>query len=392
MKKRLLFVVSGLDSGGVSKSIVTLMNVIDKQRYDVHLLLLSPSRGPFASQLPDDITVHRNEVIEHLLSKFSGVVALLKEGHFLLAIGSCLRMFLSLFNKAYAGWLLAKMMPCAVNDEYDVVVDYAGQHVLYYTIDKLKGKKKITYFHDDYAAWDHYKLMDRKYLPQADYVVVITDYCKDSIIKYFPEIASKVRVIENVVLPDLITAMSKEAVQEEQFFKDNFVLLTVGHVSEKKGFDYALLAAQQLVKWNIDFKWVFIGTYEKKHLDIVKTMGLEDYIFFYGVRQNPYPYFRLADVVVHPARYESQAIVVSEARLLCKPIVVTRFSTVKDILMEGVNASVCEMNGDSLADYLRQIIENKELRQRYIEYLNDHVTSNVDELDKLYSILENRDE
>lgn len=388
MKKKVLFVAGCLDSGGVSKSIVTLMNVIDKQRYDVHLLILGAGRGPFASQLPDDITLHRNETIELLLARFHGVFSLLKKGHIFLALGSCLRMLLSKINKAYAGWLLAKMMPCAVEEVFDVVVDYAGQHVLYYTIDKLKGKKKISYFHDDYAAWDYYEAMDRKYLPKADHVVVITEHCKESIIKYFPEIAPKVHVIENVVLPDLIKNLSLQVVPEEEYLKREFVLLTVGHVSEKKGFDFALDAAKRLHADGISFKWVFVGTYEECHVRAVAEAGLTDIILFYGVRPNPYPYFRLADIVVHPARYESQAIVVSEARLLCKPIVVTRFSTVKDILLENVNASVCEMNGESLYIVLKDLMKDDNRRESYTEYLRSHIINNCSEVDKLYHLFE----
>lgn len=387
MKKKILFVAGCLDSGGVSKSIVTLMNVIDKQRYDVHLLILSAGRGPFASQLPNDIILHRNETIELLLARFSGALSLLKKGHILLSLGSCLRMLLSKVNKAYAGWLLAKLMPCAVEDEFDVVVDYAGQHVLYYTIDKLKGKKKISYFHDDYAAWDYYEVMDRKYLPKADHVVVITEHCKESIIKYFPEIAPKVHVIENVVLPDMIKNLSLETIPEEDFLKNEFVLLSVGHVSEKKGFDFALDAAKRLHDDAISFKWIFVGTYDESHVKAVEKVGLTGTILFYGVHSNPYPYFRLADIVVHPARYESQAIVVSEARLLCKPIVVTRFSTVKDILLENVNASVCEMNGESLYLALEDLIQDADKRLEYISYLQHHIVDNTSEVQKLYNLL-----
>ena len=40
MKKRILFMIGTLQSGGVSKSIVNLLNTMDRTTYDVHLLLL----------------------------------------------------------------------------------------------------------------------------------------------------------------------------------------------------------------------------------------------------------------------------------------------------------------------------------------------------------------
>lgn len=35
MKKRILFLISNLETGGVSKSMVSLLNTIDRQKYEV---------------------------------------------------------------------------------------------------------------------------------------------------------------------------------------------------------------------------------------------------------------------------------------------------------------------------------------------------------------------
>lgn len=41
MKKRILFLISNLETGGVSKSMVSLLNTIDRQKYDVSLWIAS---------------------------------------------------------------------------------------------------------------------------------------------------------------------------------------------------------------------------------------------------------------------------------------------------------------------------------------------------------------
>ena len=43
MKKKILFIVGTLDSGGVSKSMISLLNTIDKEAYDVSLLITNPT-------------------------------------------------------------------------------------------------------------------------------------------------------------------------------------------------------------------------------------------------------------------------------------------------------------------------------------------------------------
>ena len=49
-----------------------------------------------------------------------------------------------------------------------------------------------------------------------------------------------------------------------------------------------------------------------------------------GVKENPYPYIKKADIYVQPSRYEGKSIAIDEAKILKKPIVVTNFSTAKD--------------------------------------------------------------
>lgn len=388
MRKRVLFIIGCLDSGGVAKSLVTLMNVIDKLKYDIHLLILSSVQGPFVQYLPTDITIHKDDRIAGLVDGKAGLMPLISKGHIWLAFCSIIRMLVSLFDKAYSGLLLAKLMPKLDLGEFDVAVDYGGQHLLYYLVDKVIAKKKVSYFHSDYAKWDFYYKNDRKYLPKINNVVVITEVCKQSIINYFPEIENKVCIIENIVSPQLIQKQAQDTIKEEFFFKENFVLMTVGHVCHDKGFDFIIDAARILKRHGVDFKWVLIGTYEQGHEKQALKAGLGGKLFFYGVRSNPYPYIAQSQILVHPSRFESQALVVSEARLLCKPIVVTRFSTVNDILIEGVNASVCEMNADSLADKIEELIQNKELRDRYAAYHRSHMVDNSNEVDKLYSIFE----
>lgn len=41
-EKRILFLISNLETGGVSKSMVSLLNTIDRQKYEVSLWIASP--------------------------------------------------------------------------------------------------------------------------------------------------------------------------------------------------------------------------------------------------------------------------------------------------------------------------------------------------------------
>ncbi|WP_315171142.1 glycosyltransferase [Alloprevotella tannerae] len=386
MKKRILFMIGTLQSGGVSKSIVNLLNVMDRTTYDVHLLLLDRAGDILSPYLPSDITVHVNREIENLHRGLRGVRALLFTGHLLLAFGSLLRMLMSKISRAWAGRWLAYLMPRFTDLTFDLIIDYGGQQQLYYMVDKLDGKKKITFFHNDYSKWPYYYAADRLYYPKVDQILSISQTCVDVLKAYFPDCKDKISVMQNISSPVLITKQANETVDLPIA---PLLLVSLGHIMRRKGTDFSIDAAKILQKKGVEFKWMLVGkVVEKDLIRRIEQEGLADRFVVLGIRSNPYPYIKAADIYVHPARFEGKSIALDEAKILCKPIIVTNFSTVNDQFEDRVNASICEMNGDALADAIIELAANKELRQSYVAYLNAHIVDNSSEVEKLYTFID----
>ena len=377
--------IGTLQSGGVSKSIVNLLNVMDRTTYDVHLLLLDRVGDILSPYLPSDITVHVNREIENLHRGLRGVRALLFTGHLLLAFGSLLRMLMSKISRAWAGRWLAYLMPRFTDLTFDLIIDYGGQQQLYYMVDKLDGKKKITFFHSDYTKWDYYYAADRLYYPKVDQILSISQTCVDVLKAYFPDCKDKISVMQNISSPVLITKQANETVDLPIA---PLLLVSLGHIMRRKGTDFSIDAAKILQKKGVEFKWMLVGkVVEKDLIRRIEQEGLADRFVVLGIRSNPYPYIKAADIYVHPARFEGKSIALDEAKILCKPIVVTNFSTVNDQFEDRVNASICEMNGGALADAIIELAANKELRQSYVAYLNAHIVDNSSEVEKLYAFI-----
>lgn len=389
MKKSILFLIGNLESGGVSKSMVSLLNTIDRQKYDVSLWMGSPM-GLFYGLLPKDITLLSDDRITFLLKGKTGLYSLLKRGHLLLFIGSLLRLFLSCVNKSYAGWWLAKLMPIIENKEYDLIVDYNGQHQLYYMVDKLKGKKKISFFHSDYAKWSYYYQMDRYYYSKVDFIYTISDVCVQSLKSFFPNQVHKIQLMENITSPQLIQRMSNEQILDMSMDEQTKSFLTIGHISVKKGTDLAIKAAAILKKKGIKFKWFFLGKEIENFKDLINQLDLTENIIYLGMHSNPYPYLKRADIYIHPSQFEGKSIALDEAKILCKPIVVTNFSTVKDQFEDRVNASICDMNPNSLSDAIIELLEDEYLKNKYKKYLCSHLIDNSNEINKIYQIIEDK--
>ena len=71
-------------------------------------------------------------------------------------------------------------------------------------VDKLKGKKKISFFHSDYAKWSYYYQMDRYYYSKVDFIYTISDACVQSLKSFFPNQVHKIQLMENITSPQLI--------------------------------------------------------------------------------------------------------------------------------------------------------------------------------------------
>lgn len=386
-KKKILFIVSNMESGGVSKSMSNLLNVVDTNHYDVDCLILSP-QGIFMNSIPQRINVISDKRTALMFSKFpNNIFPLLKSGYVLDAFLRITTAFFMLFNKGIGGWILSRRIK-KIDVNYDLAVDYNGQHQLYYLIDKIKATKKVTFFHSDYEKWSYYYKMDKKYMPKADYIFSISDKCVQSLVDFFPKESLKIRKFENISSVKFIYMMANEKIDDSLDIEYKS-LITIGHVSEEKGTSLAIKAAQILKRKNIIFKWYFIGSNNNivYYENLLKQNNVQDNVFFMGLRSNPYPYILQADIIVHPSQFEGKSIALDEAKILCKPIVVTNFSTVNDQFKDRVNASICSMNAVDLADKIEELLIDSSLRNQYSSYLAQNQFDNIDEVEKLYSLL-----
>ena len=384
MRKSVLFIIGNMETGGVSKSMVSLMNVINREKYDISLLIVVP-RGILMDLLPKDLNIITNLDIELLSVGIHGLIGLLRRRKFYLFFGSLLRLFFSVYNKAVAGWWLSRLYP-TIEGEYDVIVDYNGQQQLYYMVDKLKAHTKITFFHSDYEKWFYYYRIDRKYYPKVDAIFTISEKCVDSLKRVFPFVSQKIRLMENISSLAFIEQMSRKMVYFPKTTKYRF--LTLGHLCQNKGTDLAILAATILQARDIDFCWYFIGnlTEAQKFMKLAKDLKVEQRIVFLGTTPNPYPYIKSVDLFVHTALFEGKSIALDEAKLLCKPIVVTNFSTVHDQFEDHVNATIVDMAPDAIAQGIEDLLKDTNLQRKYVQNLEKQRVDNSSEVEKLYTL------
>jgi phosphatidylinositol alpha-1,6-mannosyltransferase len=138
---------------------------------------------------------------------------------------------------------------------------------------------------------------------------------------------------------------------------DKFIVLTVGSITERKDHKTVILAIQQLKEkyHNIHYVIVGSGPLLASLQKYVQDLKLNEYISFAGkVDQNDLPlYYSMCDVFVlnstigQNGDVEGFGIVLVEAGLMNKPVIGTKNSGIEEVIHEGENGILVEMNNPS---------------------------------------------
>jgi glycosyltransferase involved in cell wall biosynthesis len=104
------------------------------------------------------------------------------------------------------------------------------------------------------------------------------------------------------------------------------LLLSAGRLTKFKRLDLSVEILESLVKSGIDARLIILGIGDELQKLKAQTasLGLEARICFPGYVQNVSDYLAASDYLVHPSILESSCVVVKEAGLVEKPVVVCR--------------------------------------------------------------------
>ena len=392
MKKKLLFVNPTLHFGGAEKSLQTLLCHLDPQRYDIDLFLFRPE-GELLDLLPEYVHVLPLPWTTQTfyLPLPQSCAAFLRRGRVRLAVSR------ALFTRAVREWLPYRVVEQRgwryqsrtfkrLPQEYDAAIAYLEGSPIWFCADKVRAKRKIAYIHNDYRKLLSDASFDEPYLAQFDNLVTVSDACADVLRETFPALSERVCVIENLISPDSL----QKAAEVGEGFDDGYTgkrLLTLGRLDVQKGYDMAIDACAALAE-QFDFRWYVLGEGPQRAEleEKIRDLRLQDRFILLGTRLNPYPFLASCDLYIQPSRFEGKSIAIEEAKALRRPIVTTAFSTVADQITDGVNGSVAQIDAQSIAEKIAELLCDAQKREAYSRALEQY-TGNMQELAKFESML-----
>ncbi|MBK5471561.1 glycosyltransferase [Bacillus sp. TH19] len=383
--------------GGVERSLIGLLNTIDYSKYDVDLMLFK-HEGEFLFLLPKMPNLLK-EVKQYTTFRKS-IKQILQEGQITIGLTRTLGRILGDAHGRYVkseeagylviqyGWRITLPFIPKLEEEYDVAISFLWPH--YFIGDKVRAKRKIGWIHTDYSNIKLNTDMEYKMWSKMDNIVAVSEGCRDSFLSSLPNVNKKVEIIENILSPEFVReqAYQEDITEEIQVKSEKVKLVTVGRLSYAKGIDLAMYALRDLVDQGYDIEWYVVGygAQEAELRKLLAELNLEKRFFLLGKKTNPYPYIKACDIYVQPSRYEGKAVTVREAQIIGKPVLITNFSTANSQVRDGVDGIVTEMGINGIANGIKKLIGDKELREKLAENTLKGEYGNRNEIDKLYAL------
>jgi glycosyltransferase involved in cell wall biosynthesis len=391
-KKDIVFIMNNLNCGGAEKALVSLLQSLDYSKYNVDLFLFK-KEGIFLNKIPYEVNI-LDEPLEYGFFDMSIKKAIFKN----LIKGN----FKTIYNRICAGFVLKYEKNSTVAEQkmwrylsssmkilpkkYDVAIGYLEKTPNYFCIDKVKAKKKIAFIHTDYKQSKMDSSIDGPYFLKFNTIVTVSDICKEVLIEIFPNIEHKFKTMNNIISSTAITKLASEKVVLD---KCGITLMSIGRLNTTKGYDFAIKACKILSDRGLKFKWFILGDgEERKTLETeIKKYHLEKTFVLLGETENPYSFLDKADIFVHTARFEGYGIVITEAKILKKPMLLTDFNTSKTHIHNGINGYIVALEPQEIADGLEKLIIDENLRKQFSNALAQHDYGTENEIESFYSLI-----
>lgn len=174
-------------------------------------------------------------------------------------------------------------------------------------------------------------------------------------------------LIHGFVPSNPVIKSGKATLKKQLKIPENSVVIGgSGTLGWRKGFDYYLFVAQQLIKKNDHVYFVWVGgevtsQVYNQYLYDIKNMGLYGKVIITGDQPNPLEYFNLFDVFLMTSKEDPFPLVCIENALLKKPIILFNKGVGS---AEFIDNQVDYLDVDAMVQEVQKYIDDVDLREK----------------------------
>ena len=363
-KIRLAVCISDFRIGGAQKIVADLVNHLNTDRYEVHLItfFLSEKEDTFHSILRNGVHVHKLN-----WNKFTDLRSWFETYKLLKLLKPDI-----VFSHLYFSNFITRCLKPFIS--YKVIV---VEHNIY------ASKTSLQIFFDRLLAKLTYKIV-----AVSKGVASFTSQQERISIKKFI-------IIPNGVDVDCLYRQStfekiREVKKELDVKSANKIIITIGQLIRQKNHTLLIEAFSKFINGYPDYRLVILGggSGKKTLTTLVKDLSIEDSIIFPGIKNEVGPYLAAANFFVLPSLFEGFGIVCIEAMAMGLPVISTRVTGPDSYIKDGKNGLFTDGTVSDLVDKMSAIADLNE--ERMSVYKNNAIrTANLFRIDEVIREYEN---
>lgn len=192
--------------------------------------------------------------------------------------------------------------------------------------------------------------------------VAICPTVKETLMREFGFSSKKIPVVNNGV------DINKFHPERPKVISDSIQIISVGTLYWIKNQRMTINTICDLHNEGLNVSLDILGDGEdREKLDkLIKDRHAESYIVLHGIQKEVEKYLQKADIYVSASKTEGLPLSILEAMACGLPIVATNAGGSKDIVKNGINGFLIEVDDeDGLKEALRSIIKNRSLQNNY---------------------------
>lgn len=237
------------------------------------------------------------------------------------------------------------------------------------------AKEWETILKPNSIVWVHGMLTDRKgyadevelikIIEKFDKIVCVSEAIKNGAIQYSEKFKSA-EVVYNPIDKHIIEQKSNEKIDFDTSLP---TFVSVGRLTRLKGYYPMMDIHKKLIDEGFQHRVVVIGTGEDEQemRTLVKEKGIEDTYLILGHKNNPYPYIKSGDFFFLFSETEGYPLVVEEAKLLSKPMIVTDVGGIPEIVKNEETAIIIPRDNDAMYHAMKRFLTDESLTQMLSE-------------------------
>ena len=352
-KRRVLFLIESLAGGGAEKVLTTLVQHIDKERFDVTVCAISGG-GKYEDAIKRQVS-------------YKAILAEPKNGNVWERWLYVLKHHL-VYKWLPLSWVYRVFVPQNSDVEVACVEGFTTKLLSYST--NLVAKR-YAWVHIDLhqnhwtkSVYDNLKEETDVYNQYTE-LFGVSNTVVSAFRKELPNVTVPVETVYNPIDVHDILSRANEIVDLK--CGKSLLMVTVGRLEPQKSYMRLLRIAKKLIEDGMDVELWILGDGTERNLleQYVSENKMQERVCLLGFHTNPYKYLRQGDLFVCSSLSEGYSTAVTEALILGLPIITTDCSGMAELLQNGECGVITENDEAALYEGLKRLLADKSLLEHY---------------------------